>query len=1339
MTAVLTIHHYIDIINSFVQNVLHSRKAYYMYVGKPDSWIDQYGANTSVPFPTSDSVTQHESQLYKDIIFGKEITANSISYMAPRHNWSNGTVYSFYDQDDGDLYSKNFYVMTDNFEVYKCIDNGGGAPSTVKPSLNSANGTFQTADNYVWKYMYTVDTANNSKFTSSDFIPVIPNSNVAGLAVPGSIDAIRLINQGSGYTTYYSGYINGLINDYNISLDRGASSIKDFYVGSTIYLKSGFGTGQMRKIKAYDGLNRIVNVDTPFDGYTILNVANAAGSWAPGDQVTQNIDSIAYLYSSGFFAPGDPVIQSDTHANGIIVTANGTSLNIVRNSGDVLFTDQAQAYPIINQTQAPVLKNGTVSVMNTTTLFINAVSGTFLTNDYSVGQYIQIGSNSNNNVRLIESVNSSVIQVDLPFNSALISNVHYLVPYATTPDSIVLTSANGYITNTNINGAILQYSNVSILGQPFIVGEKVDMVDISNTGQAVYGTVSFSNNNTLILSDINGSGFIGETANTSLTLGFNSNTGIFNPGDVIVDANVAAVGTVSSVTPQIVITASALSGNVIFTVGEPVYQTNGTANVATGIVFSYASNTIVIGSPTGIFSNTYQLLGNTSNANATVGTITSNNTMVIGNVTGDFIVGDKIINQTNNSSNATVTSIYSTNHYVKGESSLQRAHIDKVVGYPNITIKNQLGNFTLGQKIYSRDPVSLTQKASANIVSYFNSINESTQYSISPTVNIDGDGQGAMAYSVVNNSIELYYTKITSNSNFYVGDDITDTTGGATGIITSINSTAMIVNLTLNEFRKDDIIVNRNSVGATVSQLGKIINGVSAELYFTSSNGTFNVGDIIKDTNTGAQGTVQVANNNYVLLSYNNGFFNPGNYFISSRNVEGQISRAVVSPYNIEKIVITNTGTGYTFANISVQANTLYGNGASAKGVISPIKGHGSDTLAELGARYVGISMTFDTGYNEGWKFPISGNFGKVGIIQDPKFDDVTVNLDANSFSRVQLGLTAQTGVFTVGEIVYQPNTSAAGIVVYSNTSYLELQNVKNQFSNGGYYSNGTASNDNIVGLYSGITANVKTANVSVFSVQTNTEIVTELSSGATGLLQIVYSNTELKLSNVSGKFTTSDTIYDPITNAVANVVSIYTSNGLIDSSSNFATKFNQTVRIPLTSNNYAYIPFEQVIQDSTLASGYVIDGNTNFDVVISGNTTTFIVGDTFTNNINTVSGYITGIANSTYLRLSGVSGKPSINDVITSGSGANATLTHVYDVIILDNVSGNKFQSGPLTSATYIVGKTSNAYGQSLLNNTIIYPDLVRGTGDVIYLNNITPFTVNATSKEDVKIVISF
>jgi len=1339
MTAVLTIHHYIDIINSFVSNVLHSRKAYYVYVGKPDSWIDYYGANTSVPFPTSDSVTQHESQVYKDIIFGKELTANSISYMAPRHDWSNNTVYPYYDQDDGDLYSKAFYVMTDNLEVYKCIDNGGNAPSTVKPTLNSSNGTFQTADNYVWKYMYTIDTANNSNFTSTDFIPVIPNANVATLAVPGSIDAIRLITPGQGYNTYYTGYISGIINDYNISLDRGSSSVKDYYTNSTIYLKSGFGTGQMRKIRAYDGLNRIVNVDQPFDSYTVLNVSDTTGTWAPGDQITQNIDSIAYLYSSGYFSPGDPIVQSDTGANGVIVTANGTSINLVRNSGDIIFTDQALAYPLINQTQSPVLKRGTITVMNTSTLFINSVSGTFLTSDYSVGQYIQIGTNSNNNVRLIESVNSSVIQVDLPFTSALVANVHYLVPYAATPDSIILTSANGYISNTNINGAILQYSNVSVLGQPFIVGEKIDMVDISNTGQAVYGTVSFSNNTTLIVSDINGAGFIGETANTSLRLGFNSNTGIFNLGDVIVDANVSAVGTVSTVTPQVVISFSAISGNVAFAAGEPVYQTNGTSNVATGVVFSYASNTIVISSPTGTWSNSYQVLGNTSHSNGTVSVVSSNNTMVIGSVVGNFIVGDKIINQTNNSSNATITSIYSTNHYIKGESSLQRAHIDKVVGYPNITIKNQLGNFTLGQKIYSRDPISLTQKASANIVSYFNTINESTQYSISPTVNIDGDGQGAMAYSVVNNNVVLYYTKITSNSNFYIGDDITDLTGGATGIITAINSAAMIVNLTLNEFRKDDTITNRTNVGATISQLGKIVNGVSAELYISSANGTFNVGDIIKDVVTGAQGTVHVANSNYLLLSYNNGFFNPGNYFVSTRNVQGQISKAIVSPHNIEKIVITNTGTGYTYANITIQANTLYGNGASAKAVISPVKGHGSDTLAEIGARYAGISMTFDTGYNEGWKFPISGNFGKIGIIQDPKFDDVTVNLDANSFSRIQLGITAQTGIFTTGEIVYQPNTSAAGIVVYSNTTYVELKDVKSEFSNGSHYANGISSNDNIIGLYSGVTANVKTAHISVFTVQTNTEIVTELSSGATGLLQIAYSNTQLKLSNVTGKFTSNDNIYDPITNAVANVISIYTSNGLIDATSNFATKFNQTVRLPLTSNNNSYLPFEQVIQDSTLASGYVIDGNTNLDVVIGGNTTSFIVGDTFRNQINTVSGYITGIANSTYLRLSGVSGKPEVSDTIISASGANATISQVYSVILLDNISGNKFQSGPLTGPTYIVGQTSNTHGQSLLNNTIIYPDLVRGTGDVIYLNNITPFTVNATSKEAVKIVISF
>ena len=112
----------------------------------------------------------------------------------------------------------------------------------------------------------------------------------------------------------------------------------------------------------------------------------------------------------------------------------------------------------------------------------------------------------------------------------------------------------------------------------------------------------------------------------------------------------------------------------------------------------------------------------------------------------------------------------------------------------------------------------------------------------------------------------------------------------------------------------------------------------------------------------------------------------------------------------------------------------LYGSGAIVNPVISPIHGHGYNAEEELGARYAGISVTFDTIANESYNVPGYGQYRKIGIIEDPLFADVTVNLD--TFDRAKLSIANTNGYnFTQGEIVIQPQTNAAGVVVYANNS----------------------------------------------------------------------------------------------------------------------------------------------------------------------------------------------------------------------------------------------------------------------------------------------------------------
>ena len=83
------------------------------------------------------------------------------------------------------MYDAKYYVITDEYNVYKCIrtgraDNGSTVASTVKPTGTSATALVETSDTgagsgrgYLWKYMYTVSGASDTiKFVTTDFMPV---------------------------------------------------------------------------------------------------------------------------------------------------------------------------------------------------------------------------------------------------------------------------------------------------------------------------------------------------------------------------------------------------------------------------------------------------------------------------------------------------------------------------------------------------------------------------------------------------------------------------------------------------------------------------------------------------------------------------------------------------------------------------------------------------------------------------------------------------------------------------------------------------------------------------------------------------------------------------------------------------------------------------------------------------------------------------------------------------------------------------------------------------------------------------------------------------------------
>jgi hypothetical protein len=205
---------------------------YYITAGRHVEW-----ANSTSPDIPSDSIFASYYDLYDNMSFGKKINNADMKHMITRHNWTSGTVYTPYKHDDTDLPSRNFFVLVtedSGYSVFKCLDNNKGAPSTQKPSFDEVDETEEiyvtTADQYQWKYMYSISTTDFDKFATSTKIPVIPNANVTANAISGAVDVIKVNDGGSRYFSVANGVVKiasvaGDNNLHEIESTAGANVI----------------------------------------------------------------------------------------------------------------------------------------------------------------------------------------------------------------------------------------------------------------------------------------------------------------------------------------------------------------------------------------------------------------------------------------------------------------------------------------------------------------------------------------------------------------------------------------------------------------------------------------------------------------------------------------------------------------------------------------------------------------------------------------------------------------------------------------------------------------------------------------------------------------------------------------------------------------------------------------------------------------------------------------------------------------------------------------------------------------------------------------------------------
>jgi hypothetical protein len=155
----------------------------YLFIGKVTAWAD----DTAPPTPT-DSVSNTVYNHWRDMIAAKKISSTDVSHVVPRYNWTTGSNYFAYTHANNSLFDQQFYVMTDDYNVYKCLsNNNSGGTSTTKPS-GTGTAIIETADTYAWKFMYQVSAAKALKFVTPSYMPV-QRVRKANLAIANTTDS----------------------------------------------------------------------------------------------------------------------------------------------------------------------------------------------------------------------------------------------------------------------------------------------------------------------------------------------------------------------------------------------------------------------------------------------------------------------------------------------------------------------------------------------------------------------------------------------------------------------------------------------------------------------------------------------------------------------------------------------------------------------------------------------------------------------------------------------------------------------------------------------------------------------------------------------------------------------------------------------------------------------------------------------------------------------------------------------------------------------------------------------------------------------------------------------
>ena len=319
------------IADSIFSNILSKSSKYYYFLGKTNPYNIVDGIEH-----IEDSVSNYKYELStrRDIINLKQITNNDVCFVVPRINWNLNTVYDYYDDNYSATYlahsgatsinDAQFYVMTDEYNVYICLDNNNNSASLVKPTGYDTDPF--VVDGYKWKFVMNVPSALRVKFLTSFYIPVTTAIN-SFYYNNGAIDTVIIDNAGSGYPSNTSASITitgagtGAVLKPRVSTVNGSIFKVDIISGGTGYVS---GSTTLTVVGTGTAMGGVALSTALLEPVVVGGIITHVSITDPGINYNQNSTTLTVQSDTGIGAQLSAIVENGQIID-VIVDNQGSS------------------------------------------------------------------------------------------------------------------------------------------------------------------------------------------------------------------------------------------------------------------------------------------------------------------------------------------------------------------------------------------------------------------------------------------------------------------------------------------------------------------------------------------------------------------------------------------------------------------------------------------------------------------------------------------------------------------------------------------------------------------------------------------------------------------------------------------------------------------------------------------------------------------------------------------------------------------------------------------------------------------------------------------------------